>query len=162
MAVSRAKGTDNMKMSGDAAQLLANYTAAHFTLDAFDDVVVHDAAWKMVAKLPRELNADPIIDRANFSRLFGEEIPNGRLYVLDLSPEVSPNSSPIRGDALSVPHTWSAFSELQDRLLELDGFMVDLIVFDESLAHALVRRLESVIMLRLCAGASDTRDEARD
>ncbi len=151
-----------MKMSGDAAQLLADFTAAHFTLDAFDDVVAHDAAWQLVAKLARELNADPIIDQANFLRLFGEENPNGRLYVLDLSPEVSPNSSPGRGDALSVPHTWSAFSELQDSLLELDGFMVDLIVFDESLAHALVRRLESVFLLRLGASARDTPDKQSD
>lgn len=149
-----------MKMSRDAAQILSDFTAAHFTLDAFDDVLIRTSAWTMFAKLARELNADPIVDRANFSRFFGEENSNGRLYVLDLSPEVSTNSSPVRGDALSVPRTWIAFSELQDQLIEFDGFMVDLIVFDESLTRAIVRRLESIILLRL--GASDACDKQRD
>lgn len=138
-----------MKMSPDAARLLADFTAVHFRLDPFDDVMVLGGGWEMVAKIPRDLGAEAIIDQENFIGFFGTENPNGRLYVLDLSPQVSVDSLSPDFQALCIPRTWTELSELQDRLIELDGFMVDLIVFDESLAHALVRRLESVTLFRL-------------
>ena len=138
-----------MKMSPDAARLLADFTAAHFKLNPFDDVVVRSGAWEMVAKIPRDLDTASIVDQSNFLKFFGGENPDGRLYVLDLSAEISIHAVLPKIEALCVPRTWAALSELQDRLIEQDGFMVDLIVFDESLAHALVRRLESVVLFRL-------------
>lgn len=151
-----------MKISTDAAQLLATFTAAHFRLDDFDDVTLRSGAWEEVAKVSRELNGAAIIDHRNFSRHFGADFPDGRLYVLDLSPEISPDSSTTQFEAICIPRTWSALSGLQDRLIDLDGFMVDLIVFDDALAHALVRRLETFYLFRLRAIGLDTDGESRD